>query len=81
MEANTSNNYIGSPARLSRSEILRRRLFRKIPKPVVEKILDFVQKFQKVNPHWKFDADLPCDEAMLLFRDYCRSGASERTLG
>jgi hypothetical protein len=81
MEANSNTSYIGCPSYLNRIEILHRRLFRKIPKPVVEKILDFVQKFQKANPHWKFDADLPCDEAMLLFRDYCRSGASERTLG
>jgi hypothetical protein len=76
MEANTNNNYIVSPAHLNRIEILRRRLFRKIPRPVVEKIIDFVKKFQAVNPHWKFDAVLPCDEATLLFLDYCRSGAS-----
>jgi hypothetical protein len=72
MEANTNNGCIRIPAHLNRIEILRRRLFRKIPKPVVEKILDFIHKFQKLTH---------IGNSMLLFLDYCRSGAFERTLG
>jgi hypothetical protein len=77
---NSNENSIGSPAHLQRLDFLYRRVSKKIPEPVLKKILDFAIKTQQQNPHLKFDADLPVDEAFLLLLYYCVEYPSEKRL-